>query len=201
MKTRLRLVVALCAALLISCGLSACRTHVGAAAYVGDFRISEKTVDSYLTSRAKPYDASTSTGTTRIVPKPYVLTLLIEQRIFERTLTPAGGPPTTAELTKAHDTLLASTTDAAVAAQFAGHGFAPSLEPMLVKTAELNQVISTRFTTTAARNRALASFQALGAEVRVSPGYGSWDAKTLSVSGVSTPSFLRLNPAPATPAA
>ena len=201
MRTRPRLAVALTAALLIVCGLSACRTHVGAAAYVGDFRISEKTVDSYVTARATPYAISTSTGTETIVPKPYVLTLLIEQRIFDRTLAQAGGPPTGAELTKAHDTLLANTTDATVAAQFARHGFAPSLEPMLVKTAELNQLLSSRFTTTAARTRADAAYRSLGSTVRVSPRYGTWDLKTLSVSGMSTPSFLRLNPSAPTPAA
>lgn len=181
------------AGLLMTAGLSACQTHVGAAAYVGDFRISEKTVNSFLTARAKPYVATTSTGTETIVPKPYVLTLLIEQRIFELTLAEAGGPPTAAELTKAHDTVLANTTDAAVSTQFTGHGFAASLEPMLIRTVELNQLLSARFTTTAERTRALALLQKFGAMARVSPRYGTWDLKNFAVSGTSTPSFLRVN--------
>jgi hypothetical protein len=192
--------VAPLAGLLIAGGLSACQTHVGAAAYIGSFRVSEKTVDSYLTDRAKPYSATTSTGTETIVPKPYVLTLLLEQHIFEMTLAQGGGPPTAAELTKAHDAVLGTSTDAGVSAQFTAHGFATSLEPMLIKTVELNQLLGTRFATTAARARAVASLQKFGQTVRVSPQYGKWDVKSLSVTGVSTPSFLRLNPT-ATPAA
>jgi hypothetical protein len=183
----------LLAGLLVTAGLSACQTHVGAAAYVGGFRISEKTVDSFLTARAKPYVATTSTGSETIVPKPYVLTLLLEQRIFEQTLTQLGGAPTTAELTKAHNTVLANTTDAAVASQFTSHGFAASLEPMLIKTVELNQLLSDRSTTTAARTKAVALLQKIGATARVSPRYGKWDLKTFAVSGTATPSFLRLN--------
>lgn len=179
-------------ALLMTVGLSACQTHVGAAAYVGDFRISEKTVDSFLTARAKPYEATTSSGTETIVPKPYVLTLLIEQRLFELTLTQAGGPPTAAELTKAHDTVLANTTDAAVAAQFTVHGFSAALEPMLIRTVSLNQLLSDRFKTTAARARAVSLLQKYGATARVSPRYGTWDLKTFAVTGTAVPSFLRL---------
>jgi hypothetical protein len=190
----MRILAVLLAGLLTTAGLSACQTHVGAAAYVGKFRISEKTVDSYLTARAKPYVATTSTGSETIVPKPYVLTLLMEQRIFQLVLAQAGGPPTATELTKAHDTVLANTNDAAVSSQFTVHGFGPSLEPMLIKTVELNQLLSTRFATTAARARAVALLQKFGATARVSPRYGTWDAKNFVVTGTSKPSFLRLNP-------
>ena len=93
MKTPLRLVVAVLTLLVAASGLSACSSHVGSAAYVGDFRISEKTINSYLTAQAKTYTETTSTGSQTIVPKNYALQLLIQARIFEQTLVKDGGAP------------------------------------------------------------------------------------------------------------
>ena len=83
--------------------------------------------------------------------------------------------------------------DCAVAGQFTSHGFAASLEPMLIRTVALNQLLSTRFTTTAQRSRAVALLQKFGATTRLSPRYGNWDLKNFAVTGTATPSFLRLN--------
>lgn len=193
MRTRLRLLAALLSALLIASGLSACRSNVGSAAYVGDYRISEKTISSFLTAQSKVYSDTTSTGTQTVIPKNLVLQLLIQARVFDTALARNGGAPGPGELTKARTTLLANTTEASVRAQFTQHGFTPSFEPMLVRTYTLNQVFQTRYTTTAVKARVFKELQAISKTVRVSPRYGVWDQANFSLGTAPNPGFLRLN--------
>jgi hypothetical protein len=193
-RNRLQLIGALLAALLIVSGLSACEPHVGAAAFVGKDRISEKTVNSYVTAKALPYE-DTSTQST-VYPKSYVLNLEIEGLVFSSVLTQFGGTPTPAELASARTKLLANTTDAKVTALYTAHGYTASFEPLLVHAAVLSQIFNTRYSSNKAEAaRVVAAIKTAGKTVRVSPRYGTWDASTLELTGgVVLPSFIKTAP-------
>jgi hypothetical protein len=194
-----RRAAALLAALLMTVGLSACKTHVGAAAYVGSYRITEKQVNSYVTAQAKPYSQSdTTTGATSTVyPKSYVLNSLIETRLVQQVLALHGGTPTTAETTTAHQAVLkgAGFSDASLRAAISKRGFAGSFEQAYLRFYEVVHVLAARTSTGGTISAAIAKqITSAAARVRISPQYGTWNAKTLQITGGQvTPSFLRLD--------
>ncbi len=93
----LKIVSVLCIALLAVATLSACQTKAGAAAFVGKTRISETTVNRYLT-RDATITTDPSTGAADN-PKSDVLTTLIRTALIDQVFrTLPGNHPTAGEL-------------------------------------------------------------------------------------------------------
>ncbi|HEY3737435.1 MAG TPA: hypothetical protein VGL26_08310, partial [Jatrophihabitans sp.] len=94
-----KLSVAAVAAVLSVVGLSACTSKVGAAAYVGSQKISDKTVGSYASSVGPDLTKAANAGS----PRVNALNELIQQDLFTKSLAATGGVPNESALQAAHD--------------------------------------------------------------------------------------------------
>jgi hypothetical protein len=179
-------------AAILAAGLTACQVKVGAAAFVGTTKIGESTVQTYLTpSATSVQQQDPSTGqTSTLNPKTLVLSSLITQDLFSRALAASPeGPPTSAELSVAHNDvvqqLLQGSDEATFAKGIAQYGFKASFAPLYVHANELEDVLGRRLKAQSATDLTKA-IAALHLQVDVSPRYGSWDASQLSIGGAST---------------
>jgi hypothetical protein len=180
--------------------LTACQTHVGAAAYVGSTRVSESTVASYLTYSSAPFtQTDSSTQQQSLVnPKNEVLTLLVRHQIFSAVFAslPGGQPSASAIATaKAAELTQVGQSLAQVRTSVASHGFDPSYADLeLSNDAELT-VLLADLKDPGDGSVLIPKVTALHLSISVSPRYGAWIPSQLAVDdSPSVPSFLTLAP-------
>jgi hypothetical protein len=153
-------------------GLAACNTKPGAAAFVGETRIPDSDVTSYLTVQSTPY--SNGNGS-EIRPRVVVLQTLIVQQLLEQALAAGGGPASQSELNQMRDSVLQGATEEQLTAQITKSNYTASFEPVYIRTQELFGVYGNRIHATSA-DAVIASVNKHDIGVEVSPRYGTWDA-------------------------
>ena len=184
-------VVSLAAALVLGvCGLSACRTNVGNAATIDGHRVSENDVNDYVTGAAQPIKSSSGSS---VSPKPFVVQILIDQRLYPKLLRAAKvGSPTKGQLSTLRRQYLAGASPKAKVEQLGVKGYSSRLTSVIldveVYATLLNQANQqgTDLNTIAAK---------LKFPVSVNPRYGTWDSKNLalkSTTAAGLPGYLRL---------
>lgn len=188
---------ALAAAVLAAGGLTACKTNIGTAAYVGGHRITETDVNDYLTPTGAKNTAQT------VSPRALVLEYLIEQKVFEDTLKSLGPLPNEGVLASYHDavasvllqtSLTGEQLDAAINKGLPNSGVRGSFTSVYLRTSELEYAIIKKKKLTKPSELA-ALVHAAGVKVSVSPRYGTWHAATLSLDGKPpVPSYLSVAP-------
>jgi len=176
---RLRRIAACAAATLALCGLAACSSKAGAAAFVGGTRITDADVNQYLTVQSTPY--SNGQGQ-QIRPRVVVLQTLILQELLSKALVASGGPATQAELDRVHDSVLQGATEAQLTSQITKSNFTASFEPIYLRTQELFAIYGERARATSA-DAVINSINKRGIGVQVSPRYGTWDATQFGLQG------------------
>jgi hypothetical protein len=155
---------------------------------VGGDRVSESTVNSYLTAQAVPFVTS---GGTSVVPRTIVLQTLIQTKLLERALQAHGGAPTSAELSEARAAVLRGTTEAEQIAQLVKYGFKPAFASAYINSFVLDSVLANRLHASSAAD-IVSALQQLDVPVAVNPRYGSWEPKTFSLGEPQPPTFLTL---------
>jgi hypothetical protein len=176
---RFRRIAACAAAALALCGLAACGTKAGAAAFVGGTRISDADVNQYLTVQATPY--SNGQGQ-EIRPRVVVLQTLILQELLQQALAKSGGPATDSELAQVRDSVLQGATEEQLTSQITKSNFDASFEPVYLRTQELFAVLGERAHATSA-DEVIAAVNKHNIGVQVSPRYGTWDSKQFGLQG------------------
>jgi hypothetical protein len=201
---RLRHVLAIGLAALVVAGLSACSTSkAGAAAFVGDHRINEADVNTYVVPGfAVPTD-TTQQQQQQTPPRVIALNSLIQVQLMTQLLDESlGGVPSETELAALHDEALATLfgiqqtgqdADAALRDAVTRSGLKESFVPVVVQQAELTMAVVKKIN--AQRQSDIANaVQKAGIPVTVNPRYGSWSTANAAISGPVQPNFLTLGP-------
>lgn len=201
---RVRKLGAAAAAVLTMVGLSACETKVGQAAVVQGHRLSDSNLSNYVRSGAKPYtDSSTNAS---VYPKLYALESWVDDQLFERAVESKGGRVTSAELTATRSVVLGTETSDALVASFAKRGYTEQFVMLAIHEQQMIVLVLKRLAPKAtyaqilsalqngqANGALLSAVQKAKSAVSVSPRYGKWDPKTLSLTdsrGAGPPSFI-----------
>ncbi len=202
---RLRAIAVATAAVLAVAGLAGCRTNVGQAAVIDGQQVTETQVSDYLTANAKPISVQQNDGsTTSIAPKPFVLDIVIERRLYGKLLakTPSGAP-TAAQLGTLQKSYLKGASAKTAVERLGAVGYSSSFDSLIVDVQVLATVLNSEQqqgvdVSTIARK--------LRFPVKVNPRYGTWDAKQLRLDytgSAGVPAFVKLQPsatnAPAVP--
>lgn len=174
-----RAVIALPVVAVAVLGLSACDTKVGAAAVVNGQRVSEQTLNKYLTPNAQPIPGSTGGSTPA---RQFVLTALVRIQVFQRLLDVTGGQPSNTDLAAAKATLLQGGSEQELTQSVAKTGLDASFAQAYLRQLELLAVLQTRFKS---NSDVAAAEQKADLHVSISPRYGTWDATALSLVGLS----------------
>ena len=200
---RLRHVVAIGLAALVFAGLSACSSSkAGAAGFVGDHRINETDVNTYVVPGFVPPSGSTEQRQPT-PPRVIALNSLIQVQLMTQLLDESlGGVPSQTELDALHDEALATLfgiqqtgqdADAALRDAVTRSGLKESFVPVIVQQAELTMAVVKKIN--AQRQSDIANaVQKAGIPVTVNPRYGSWSTANASISGPVQPNFLTLGP-------
>lgn len=193
MRVRFRLLGVVAVAALASFGLVACGGKAGAAAVVNGSRISESSVDSYIT-KEPPSDVAN--GASR---RSFVVRYLILDKILTNALSGHGGVPSQSELDTKHDEALSNLfqsqvsgaqADNALRTQAGKLGLTPKFDALITRTAELQTELVDRVNSQAvSREQAVA---ALSVPVTVSPRYGTWDKQNLALGQPQPPAFANI---------
>jgi hypothetical protein len=190
---RVRTLVMLPVLAVAGIGLTACDSKAGSAAVVNGSKISETTVNNYLTANAQAVTSSDGSSTPA---RQFVLTVITRNAVFKRLLAAAGGAPSDQDLAKAKATAL-TVSDDELAANVTKSGFSANFTNEYILQVELQQIAGTRFSSAAALSSAITKSNL---NVTISPRYGAWDASTLSVVSLGKkqlPNMLTLeNPLP-----
>lgn len=202
---RTRNLIAAFAAMLAVLGLAACgESKAGVAATVGDHRISESDVASYVAGGGPDptVAAQAEAAGQTLKPRVTALGLLIRTDLVEQTLRQRGGVPSQAKLDALRD--VAFQTFLGIPAQqlpdfmktlpgrLQSSGFSAKYQRLLERNLELQTEMISRVQATSQADLDKAVHDA-GIPVTVSSRYGTWDAKTLQLSGAPTdglPSFV-----------
>jgi hypothetical protein len=195
---RVRSLTAAAVASLALAGLAGCRSNVGDAAVVNGARISDTTVSHYVTPSAKSITLQSSSGAgVEVGPKAFVLQTVVYTRLLKALVKAGpGGGPTKAQLASLSRQTRAGKSATAYAKSQGITGYTSAFDRLLVQ----------RQTYAAA----LQTYQQQGVDlptllkkakikVSVSPRYGKWDSKALSLdgsSGAGVPGFVKLQPTP-----
>ena len=195
-KIRFLTVAGMCAAGALA--LTGCDSKIGTAAEVNGQKISESSVSGYLTPTAKPLQTSTGTS---VAPRTFVLQYLIRSKVFERALVSKGVNVSDQLLDGVKTTALAGGTEDALVTQVTSVNLSTTFEKQVLRYQELYTLVGTTFN--AAKDGGVAANAALAnasGGIVVNPRYGSWDAKTISLTDLSkaqVPSFIDFdNPLP-----
>lgn len=195
------------AAALVLSGCTSTSSKAGAAAYVSSTRISDSTVDSYLTKAGPDADKAATAA-----PRTTTLNELIQNELYTQSLAATGEVPTTAQLNAVHDdalTLLQQSQtlgadyDAALTKAAASYGLEASFATLALQTLELEYIYIQRSKVTTPDELA-ASISKLKLPVDVSTKYGAWNPSALSLDSspsAGVPSFVNLAPSPVASAA
>jgi hypothetical protein len=195
--------VAAVAVLACATGLAACTENHGAAAFVSDTRISDRSINSYLT-KAGP----SAQHANQVSPRVTTLSELIQEQVFTDALAKTGGAPTEAQLETiredARNLLLTDSSgnaidDASLTTLADSYGLGPEFADLLVRNAELEYIYIERSKVSNPTELA-ASIGKLGIPVKVNASYGAWEPSALQLNTAASagrPSFVTFN----TPAA
>jgi hypothetical protein len=179
--------------------LSGCRSNVNVAATVNGERISESTVARYVNkSGPDPAALAQVQQQGQQVPeaKPFVLELLIREKLLERTLAAHGGVPTSGQLATQRATAATTVQQELTVASAAGAS--SDFKSEVERFVELDVVLETRLHPTSAAQFFSAIAKA-GAHVRVNPRYGVWQPAQLALNSSGSaglPNYLKLQPTP-----
>jgi hypothetical protein len=201
---RRRILTTALAATLAVAGLAGCQSNVGVAARVNGHRITESSVNSYLerTGVDKTLASQANAqGQPISAPRSQVLQTLIQEQIFRKVLADQGIHPTASDLAKVHDQAAASVMqtqltgtelDTALDKRLPAFGIKSSFRPTLLRTQQLEYLFLKKV-----GDQAQAALTKANVHVSVSPRYGAWDAKTLSLAAErALPSFVTPQPTP-----
>jgi len=208
-----RIAAATLATALVVTGLTGCETKVGVAAIVAGHRISESDLGGYVTPVGPSPTVLTAAAKAGqgVYPKTQVVQMLVQQRLFERTLAKNGGVPTKGELASLHDRAAATflgtqltgkALDDSMRSTQGSYGYAGKYAPALLHTIELEAALVVAISASSLADLTKA-INKLHLKVQVNPRYGTWDPATLSLSGPSSsiPDFLKLDGGPSASAA
>jgi hypothetical protein len=192
--------VAVAGAALALVGLAGCDSKVGTAAVVGGRHISDSDVSRYLTPQSKPFTIQSSSGTpSTIVPRSYVLSVLIRDEVLTRTLTATkGGMPSQSTLASTEQQLTQGASEADQQKQYTQYGFTPAFAAVDLRDTTLEEILAQRVGATSSAAPLLKAINKQHVTVSVSGRYGTWDASTLSLSyapAAGAPSFVQLHSA------
>jgi hypothetical protein len=192
---------ALLAATLALTLLAACRTHVGAAAFVNGTRIGESDVhDLILASGPNAAGVANAqrNGGSVLNARTTVTSILVTDLVFRAVLARRGELPSNATLRQLHDTALAffgaqtggTQIDESLGANLVENGLKVSLLAKLLDNYELEYVLIQRVK---AQSLADVSKAVADAKVKISinPAYGAWDAANVRVGSAPLPPFLK----------
>jgi hypothetical protein len=197
--------------ILLTGGLTACQTKVGAAAVVGGHRITESEVSSYVSPSGPSRQAqqqAAAQGATIPAARAEALSELVREQVFRDALASTGGVPNDSELAGYHDeaarrllqtTLVGPALDQAVLKQFGAYGLTDKFATLFVRNLELADAFANA-SKAANANDLFTKLRPFAKHVEVSPRYGRWLPRTLTVSGTSTegtPPFVQFG-SPAT---
>ena len=193
-SVRLRVLIAAVLAVLASAGLTACRTQAGVAATVDGHRISESTVNSYITANAQAVQAQAQSGTTLMAPRTYVVQTLITNQLFAKILRGLTNnqPIDEHQLSAKINSVLAGDSASHFVSKHGLVGYSAAFALLALRDSVLIDAITTLANNGANINGVLAS---LKFPVSVNPRYGAWNAKTFSMNtdpGAGLPSVLRV---------
>lgn len=184
--------VAVAAALVVGVsGLTACRSNVGTAATIDGHRVTESDVSGYVTGSSEPIKSSD--GSQSIAPKPFVVDVLILQRLYQKLLTASpSGAPSAGQLTTLRRQYLAGSSAKAAVERLGAKGYDSSFNSRIVEVQVLRALLGQE------QQQGVdisAIARKISFPVRVSPRYGRWDAAKLQFdpgpeSGL--PGFLTL---------
>lgn len=194
-RSLLRGLVALLAVLGVAFGVAACEVKPGAAAFVGDDKITEADVQQYVSSN--PTSTPSSDGTS-LTPRAQVVSTLVASQLFRLYLGRNGGVPSDAELLTSRDAAFTTVTGQTIGdtdqfrSTLEGLGFDGSFVDAYAAQIELEYTVIERSKATSLAELA----KAVGAATttpKISPRYGSWDTAQISLKGsTSTPDYLQL---------
>jgi hypothetical protein len=156
--------------------LAGCDSKAGSAAVVDGKKISESDVNSYLTAKAQPIQASDGTSA---APKLFVLEYLVRNEVFSLLLAGNGTPVSDSQLAAQRTTALGGSTEADLTGQITKLGLKAKFEPVVLRNRELLTIINSKLTTDAKVTAALARVKD---KVTINPRYGSWDLQTVSLT-------------------
>jgi hypothetical protein len=182
------------ALMLVVTGLAGCRTNVGTALRIDGHRISESSVNAYVTPDAQPVPVQLSqTKTVQAAPRSIVAQTLIDLVSYRKIIaqTPAG-LPTTAQLQQVEKSLLAGKSAEAFATSNGIKGFTSAFDAKFVERQAYDSIIGQESSNGVDVQKAVS---AIKISVTVSPRYGTWDRTSLSILGAkyaNTPSYLTL---------
>lgn len=187
---RLRLLGAAGAAVVATSLLAGCQSNVGVAARIDGTTVSETQLSNYVTPNAQSVQGSSGQTT---APKPFVLTILIDNQLLRAVLAQSkSGPVTPGRLTTLEHQFLNGKTPEAEAAALKVKGYSSSFDEQIVEYVVLTNQLNSAFSSSAEFSAAL---QKVDFPVSVNPRYGVWNAKQHNLeSGPSQgrPSYLRL---------
>ena len=192
MKCR-RILTAITLAVLAMTALSACQTKVGQAAAANGATLSDSDLNSYLQPGAGPY---TDSSNQRVVPKILILTTWIRTQLLNAAIAAHGGAATTSELNAANSAVQAGNSIDQAEKTYAKYGYTNKFGDLLFDQTVRIVVLVERLSRNSDPTRALqllssgqannaigSTIVATKAPVEVSPRYGVWDLRSLSVNG------------------
>ena len=157
-------------------------------------KISETSVNNYLTPAAKPLQSQTGAS---VAPRTFVLQYLIRNQVFARALDDAHVTVTDQLLEGTKTAALSGGTEADLTKQVTGVGLDSTFEPEALRYQELLSLVGTTYKADADQGKAAnAALAKASGHIVVNPRYGSWDVSTISLSDLSRtqlPSFLQFD--------
>ena len=205
MKLRPVVLAAACAAA-IALVLTGCSPKVGTAAKVNQHEISQDDVNDEV--HALGLNEAMALGATSVqeqvaAARGVVLQFLIDEKLFGDVLARMGVHPDRVMLAEQHDAAIdllfngtvpqtGADADKVLDTALQQRGIDTDLAPTVLRAGELQAVLLER--TGASPADLPAAVAKYNPHVDVNPRYGSWDASTLMLVGLSLPSFLSLSP-------
>jgi hypothetical protein len=199
--SRRRLLCAVIAAALAVPTLAACRSDIGVAARVDGTRITESDVNQYLSAGGvdKTLAAQAKANQQTISPRTLVLSVLIQEQVFAKTLRRQKINVESGDLSALHDRagsgiLQADIGGAALDSKLeelvAHYGIKRNFRAKLLRTTELRLLLIEKAKIDS-DSRYVALLKPVASRVTVSPRYGTWDVQSLDLTGKPTlPSFV-----------
>jgi len=177
----------------VATGLTACQAQVGAAAFVGNTRISESDVTRYVGPSATTFSVTNSDGSTQSInPKTYALGFLIIDTLLAKTFAASkDGPPTSSQLAGEEAAVLSGSTNAELVSGLTSRGFTPAFATLYLDVNEKYGLLGSETNDSGDGSAVAASISKLNAPVRVNGRYGTWNASQLSLVAAGAPSFLK----------
>jgi hypothetical protein len=196
---RVRTLAAAAAAILAVAGVAGCRSNVGTAVIVNGHRVSETTVSDYVTPNAVPVKVaadSSGTNTYLAAPRSIVVQTIIDNMLYDEILkASSAGMPSKGQLAQATAQTLAGDTPQKFLTSHNLKGFTNSFAVLFVRRQTLGSILSALEQQGVDLNAALKKIKV---DVSVSPRYGKWDKKQLTLLSPNTnagvPGFISLAP-------